>query len=185
MFISHEELFLKTIDDLRNKVASDDDYNLVRAAGLCRHLLTDSGKPLVKILDRKYGVKIEFTVASLSMVGLQMANLSMVWTTISPNHLSDPVKVGLKDFLAIQFLRIENHIYSVKDVIRAASHCMGGIHSGVPKDEKEKALHDIEPRVVGGHKTTHHAITSICNVVISAMEPLEAAIKGIPQLQGL
>lgn len=178
MFISLDTLFLETLSDLRKRVSSGKDYDLVRAAGLCRHLLLDRN-PLLDLTNAKYKIKIQFLVSRLCLSDVINSPMDMIWTTILPTKLSPSVMVTRHKFLGIRCLRIREHVYTVNDIIRAASHCMGGIHSLKPEDEKETVLNNLEYKAENtpkSHRTNHIAISAVCKSVIIAMKPLEEII---------
>ncbi len=182
MFIPPGELFLSTVADLRDRLDNPTDYDLVRAAGLCRQLLLDR-RPFLNMIERLYDYKTRFRVIDFDGNVFYGAGLTMVWVSIAPNKVIGKSKdVQLREFLHTKLLRLDSYLYTVTQIIRAASHCMGGIHSFEPEDEIEQALNDLERGGVVGpdaHKTTHYAIKSVCQVVLKAIEPLEAKIKGI------
>ena len=58
MLITHEDLFLGTISDLRKRLEEETTYNLVRSAGICRHLLLDQ-MPLAMAVCKKFNYKLK------------------------------------------------------------------------------------------------------------------------------
>src|SRR5687768_5137822 len=137
MLLSHEELFLLTIEDLRTKINKGTPYDLVRACGLCRHLLID-GYPLYFRLTRFYrAVPLFFEVADYSNHPISKIRMTVGWTTIVPNDEVPTKKVEKDEFLSIVLLTFHNLEYTVLDIIRAASHFYGGIHSFKPENNKE------------------------------------------------
>ncbi len=58
---SREELFLRTLEDFAQRIASEDAYEVLGASALIRKLLIDSS-PLVDQVNQKYRLKIEFEV---------------------------------------------------------------------------------------------------------------------------
>jgi hypothetical protein len=173
MLLSNDKLFIETVKDLRNKLTDNSTYSLIRACGLCRHLLIDQ-TPLVHTVNRKYQIKINFVVSDFSdQFPMQAHTISLV--NVQP-ILSMRRTVSLKEFLEIKILCHYQHKYSVCDVIQAASHMMGGIHSGKAKDQKDRAFLALDEASKSENSITLFALHGICNVVLKALEPLEALI---------
>jgi hypothetical protein len=181
--LSHEELFLLTVEDLRNKISIGNEYNLIRAYGLCRHLVSDT-PPLMILASKPYNYKIKFHVADYSdmpiyEIGYKLDFFNIVWSTINPDFTAPKTKYVSKDiFLKVPLLKFNEHHYNVLDIIHAASHFMGGVHARDPKNNKEAALVALEKAAKTDEKLTFNAIRSVCKVVLKAMEPLEQVIKG-------
>lgn len=175
MLLTHDQLFLCTIQDLRNKISVGKEYEVIRAAGLCRHLLCD-GTSLLDIVNRQYRTKITFHLADWSDDPFyNVKGLTVSWRTILPK--SDKTKyVRQKEFLKTVLLSYYQHEYTVRDIIRAASHYLGGVHSYAPENKKQDALTALDKTAKTKEKVTLLAIKAVCQVVLSACEPLEEII---------
>ncbi len=178
MFITREKLFSDTLEDLTTRLASDKDYDLVRAAGLCRQLILDK-KPLGVYLAKKYQYKLQFKVSKNSIIAPQtdMVKWSIIsWVTVLPDPWPESEIVALKKFLSITPLKISPYYFNVTEILRAACHCMGGIHSFEPENEKEAVLNNLEWKKPDDHRTNYFAISAICKVILTAMKELENKI---------
>ena len=177
MLLTHEELFLETVADLRNKINVGKKYELIRACGLCRHLIIDP-VPLVHIVNRTLKIPLIFHVADFSNHSASKIRMQVGWTTIDPSSSIVPTKeVALDPFLSIKLLNYHNLDFTVKEIIRAASHFYGGIHSLKP-EKKQAYLVDLDKAAHSDEKLSLMAIRATCKVVAKAMEPIEAAILG-------
>lgn len=181
MLLSYDELFLETISDLRIRVNNDSPYNLVRAAGICRQLLLDK-KPLVSIVNSKYKCSLRFTVVNVQNIETyNQDNYIGYWFNILPSSKSNNIELNLSKFIAYKFIKISPYYYTVKDIIRAASHCMGGIHSFKPENKKEFVLFNNQKNSRLKHNTDSYlSIYAICKVILKSMEQLELKIKDTP-----
>ena len=174
MLLTHEELFVYTIQDLRTKIKLNTPYDLVRACGLCRHLLLDES-PLVHQVNKKYRLAITFNIADYSNTPLSHDHKGSGGRTIEP--LVEQTKIAkISDFLKTKVLYYGSHEFTVKEMILAASHYFGGIHSGKP-DLKLKHLSMLERYSNTEMKMSLWMIRSICKVILNSMEPLEIEIR--------
>jgi hypothetical protein len=64
-----------------------------------------------------------------------------MWVSIEPNNppFEKTRRVTLDNFLATPMLKLHEHIFTVKDIIKACANIMGGIHIGVSQNTKEDA----------------------------------------------
>ncbi len=175
MLLNHEELFVATIRDLRNKIRIGKEYELIRACGLCRHLLMDRPSALYDDANRKYKLKLKFEIADFSNHPSSKIRTDIGLKTSEPVASLPRKSVSLDEFLATVVLNISEIDYSVKDILRAASHYYGGIHSGGPK-EYQHLLDVLNAWADSKEKLTLMAIRGICKVILKAMEPLELTI---------
>ncbi len=173
MLISYDELFLKTVQDLRSKIRANKEYHLIRACGLCRHLLLDE-TPLVHQVNRKYKLPITFHIKDYTDTPLSHDYKGSGGRTILPIGESKTVKLD-------EFLKTKIHFYgknefTVKEFITAACHYYGGIHSGKP-DIKQEYLSRLNKFYNRETNISFWHMNGICKVVLKAMKPLENHIK--------
>jgi hypothetical protein len=174
MLLSHEELFLGTIEDLRTKIRTNNAYNLIKACGLCRHLLLDE-HPLVHQVNKKYKLQLTFHIADYSNTPISDGQKGGGGRTIQP--LVDRTKIAkLDEFLKTKVLYYGTHEFTVKEILIAASHYFGGIHSGKP-DLKQQYLTMLDRYSKMELNHSLWMIRGICKVVLKTMKPLEALIK--------
>ncbi|HYF29957.1 MAG TPA: hypothetical protein VD993_02450 [Chitinophagaceae bacterium] len=187
MLLSDQDLFLSVMQDLRNRVSAGKVYDMIKACGLCRHLIADK-HPLAHAVNRDHKIELVFTVVDWDSFPLSKIRMDIKWFTISPNTMLERETVGLslKQFLAHKLLGFHQFDFTVCDVIRNVSHLMGGVHSGPPYGVEERAflafqraIKETDPPLIV------YAITAICEVVIKGLEPLESAIAGAPLRGGI
>ena len=91
--MNRERLFIRTIEDLDNKLNSTDDYEILMIAGLLRKLLLDGGALLDQINSRM-GLKIRFVVNNVSLLApVPGAILVSVSGILNPNSVSVPTPI--------------------------------------------------------------------------------------------
>jgi hypothetical protein len=173
MLISHEELFVNTVQDLRSKIRVNKEYHLIRACGLCRHLLLDE-TPLLHQVNRKYKLPITFNIKDFTAAPLSLDYKGSGGRTILP--IGESKKVKLDEFLKTKIHYYGKNEFTVKEFIIAAAHFYGGIHSGKP-DIKQEYLSRLNKFYHRETNISFWHINGICKVILKAMTPLENLIK--------
>jgi hypothetical protein len=179
--MTDNQLFIDTLQDIREKIASGSKYHSIRACGLLRQLLVDGSNLLARV-NRPYGLKIKFVVGHLGFkeTGFTTDNMVVFWKPFLPNLSSRNSHEVTKDqFLAIKVIKTENHLFSVFDVIDVTSNISGGVHIGDPKNDKqikyEELLKSIENPIIS-RDITQRTINDICLIVLDTLKPLEELI---------
>jgi len=173
MLLNHEELFLETIKDLRSKTRSKKPYHLIRACGLCRHLLLDESA-LAHQVNRRYKLKITFRIKDYTNTPLSNNYKGRGGRTILPLGESKTAKEA--EFFNTKVIFARKHEFTVREIILAGSHYFGGVHSGKP-DLKQSQLDFFNKWGTQEPNTCVWMIYSICKVVLKSMLPLERVIK--------
>ncbi|HEV8270418.1 MAG TPA: hypothetical protein VGQ04_03875 [Chitinophagaceae bacterium] len=176
MLLSHEEFFLHTVEDLRNKVKEYSPYSILRACGICRQLVVDKNW-LLREVNKITGTKISFLILDYDRNVFNI-NLNLSWITVDP-FFGKSKEVDRKEFLETTILGLKKHKYNVEDIIKVASNKMGGVHSDNlhSKDKKHIAFYDFDKAAELDHSATMTALKAICKVVLNTSEKLEAIIK--------
>jgi hypothetical protein len=177
------EIFLATLEDIRNKIDNvfltrqqdkinlQKRYDLIKACGLLRHLLTDKGN-LFHQINRYYKVPLLFHV--IDFRDRFPNTYGSFWFSLIPGRGAPGRLVELTEFLKITPLGEGKIYYSVKDIIRLSSHILGGIHTETPADEKENTFVELTNHLDDG---VYSSIHSICTVSLKALFPLESAVR--------
>ncbi len=168
-----ERLFVLTIEDLKEKVDKKDDYSLLRACGLLRHLFID-GRGLFNSVNKIYKASIKFEVAIHEREWAKDSPLQ--WKNPKPGAGVKTEFLNVTDFLNWPSVFIRPHTYTIRDIIKIASNIKGGIHHG-PPDSKELLLINFEKSQLTRYRLDILAMKSICILTIKALEPLIALIK--------
>jgi hypothetical protein len=176
----NEFIFTRTLQDVRQKLTGD-KYDLLRACGLLRHLILDGAASLALIVNRKYGLKLMFYISApdgdFSLFIRLKASLS--WRSLSP-VTKNSAEVNIDRMLKKQMLLIYPHVYTVRDIIRIAANIEGGVHTGTNKKERDNLFVDAMQLGVyfgTGDDVAYYSIRSICEVVLTGLQPLEEAVK--------
>lgn len=174
-------LFLRTLEDIENKMKSQDGYEIFMISGLLRKLLVDSNSLIDQVNESH--LKITFIVNDRK---LPDGDSSLMFYSMedgfdpdtSVPHLSHPIQVNRDQLLKKQIMIINGEIITVLDLIKFLSHVQGGIHAGKPKGSKEVVLSEIQKSLgIGGLPAGIRTILSISRVVTKGLEPLRESIK--------
>lgn len=176
-----EELFIRTLQDLRTKIESNDPYEILMASALLRKLLIDDS-PLMNQVNRKFKLKINFIVNDRQLPiiteGLALWSIQDGFDPdTSVPHLSNPVTLDKDGMLKRPVLIINGAVITVLDLIKFLSHVQGAVHSGNPKEVKEKILKEAESALtVGGMPAGIRTVCAIGRVVLKGLYPLSQEI---------
>ena len=173
MLISHEQLFLGTAQDLRTKIRTNTTYSLIRACGLCRHLLLDD-QPLLHQVNKTHKLHIRFHIKDYTNTPLSHDYKGSGGRTILP--LGDSKLVKLEEFLKTKVHYYSRNEFTVKDILNAACHYYGGIHSGIP-DLKQQYLARLNRFYKKETNISFWHMAAICRVILKAIKPLEKHVK--------
>lgn len=174
MLITHEELFLHTVEDLRQKVNSKTPYDLIRACGLCRHLLFDNPSLAHKVNKRR--LKLNCQIADYTNTPLSFDYKGSGGRNIEPLD-RNTITVTLDKFFKAKIAYYGATEFTVKDILIIAVNNFGGIHSLSPTLKQKRLLHWEQWTKNVEMKMSFWLINSICRVILKALEPLEEEIK--------
>jgi hypothetical protein len=125
-----EKFFLRTVIDLRHRIASDDGYDLIIASGLLRKLLVD-GTPLVILANRRPKLKLKFPILDPDPAPRKG------W--VLRGYIQE--KQGRLDaFLGSQVIYLNGDPYAALEVIDACANSFGGVHASDFLDTRLRRL---------------------------------------------
>jgi hypothetical protein len=177
-----DRLFLESLAELEQKVASANEYDVLAISRLLRLLLSDS-PPLIHQVNRSIRLKLRFQCAQSYMLKLP--------ENLRPDSMSsqdgfDPetairgnqrVEVGLDDLLAQTVAVHEKKALSVLDVIRYEAHVGGGVHAGKPKEDEDVALHKLNATMsIQGYTPSLRQLQAIGRVVLRGLRELQERV---------
>jgi hypothetical protein len=170
-------LFLETLRDLGNKVASGDEYDLVRSSGLIRHLLMD-GTSLCDRVNREARVQLLFDVLEPNDPPFD----PIIHLSLAPGNEipQSPARTQKKRdaFLKMRVGRLRGVEFDVHDLISYMAHCAGGVHNHAPDSPAQQAIADLEEAfLLFGRPLTLHFLSNLGRIVIAALEPLRQKLQ--------
>jgi len=175
-----KRLYCNKVEEVRQRVATRDPYDLIMATGLIRHLLMEEGQSLALRASRDLRHKLSFTVRQyvpFPFVGGKIWHLLPIIYHLEPEDGANaPEIVSRRKPFARPSLLFLDHEYSVGDLLDICANIRGGIHIKMPT-EKEDAIDWIDRHLRFGDQTlTMAMLVEIINVILKGLEPLTAAI---------
>jgi hypothetical protein len=174
-----EWLLLRTLDDLQERILSNDEYDLLISSLLLRKLLMD-GHPLMNIVNRRHHLKIAFDICEPPAVAPDIGLWSFIEGFDPTNYLRRHpglVTVSLDSFLATVIMIVAGKAYSVKALIDQVAYVDGGVHLDESVTGERKLLAGARDQFfVMGIAVTQHPLTVIGRIVLRALEPLRHVI---------
>ncbi len=176
-----ETLFLLTLDDIEKRLTQTDPYEILFVAALVRKLFLDDF-PLVDQVNQNHHLKINFETTVPT--GFPNDFPAPSFWTVQDGLDPDTTHPGKRRYVASrdQFFHtvvtiVDDHRYSVREIILFEANIMGAVHAGSPKTNKEHALKQIDSTIaVGGYASSLRQLQAIARVILKSLSPLRAAI---------
>ncbi len=173
-------LFIKTLEDIENKLKSQDAYDILMIAGLLRKLLLD-GYPLMDKVNERRRIKVRFLINDRPINPLMKeATFWSIQEDFDPNtaRLAEIKEVDRNSMLKKVVMKSNDTWFTVADLVKFLSNVEGSVHAGEPKEDKEFILQEIGRQLqIGGINPIIRSIMSISRVTLKGLEPLRRAIK--------
>lgn len=180
-----QELFLRTLDDLENRISSNDDYTVLRASALIRELFLD-GERLVDKVNQPFGFKFKFEIIDTDQLlnifkapGMPLFEFVGIQDALDPNSIPNPPKkMASRDAFFNTKIQISNKkSFTVSELILHQANIEGGVHALSPRNDKEVTLSQIEDSLrILGLPAGLQQLKSIGRVVIKTLQPLRMAL---------
>lgn len=187
-----QRLFLATLEDLDARLQDpEDEYKMLRAAGLVRQLLLDK-HPLMHAVKKDHRLKIHFRVTKHpARMGffvddggvahvIPKGSMWFILDGLDPARFPEyPVEeLDLSHFLRVPTMKVRSGEVTVRDVIKHAAHAEGGVHLGAAESPRIAAACGLLRVDIGGKQRSAAAVAmkGIISVVLAAMEPLKIAV---------
>lgn len=171
-----EHIFLESIRDIDNRISYRDRYNIIKAAGILRLILTDG---LLDKVNRRFKYKVVFRIIDNSIEPPISPDLH--WVQVSPESIPSvkTIEVNKDNFLSTTVFKSPNINATVKDVILYCSNVLGGVHFGDPQKKGQEMLLEIDNslRTLSGEMSIY-SVYGILEVSLIAFKPIVTQITG-------
>ena len=173
--------FLDACNDLETKIQSSTEYEILKASGLLRELLLDS-RPLVHQVNAQYKLKLRFEIGPGKPLPTALGEPSF-WAKLDGLYPPDAspgtqiLVVNLDGLMATVALRTPGTTFMIRDLIDFEANVMGGVHPGIPKDNKEAQLAQIRSLFMGDLPASLRQLKALSKVVLRGLEPLRQQIE--------
>lgn len=181
--MNREELFIARVDELKQRLDSQKEYDILSAGNLVFQLILDRNKELANMVNTN-SIQIEYKIAE-SKINEILAKMGKVPDTLHeldgihpPSALTrHTVKtVSLNEFLSTVVIKQGGIDYTIHQVIETVTKVLGARHAGKPFKEYEAVLAKETAKIGGSHITTRQ-ILGIGKVVYDALLPLYEDVK--------
>jgi hypothetical protein len=180
--VDANRLFLHTLDDLEQKLASADEYDVLMAAALLRKLLVDGGR-LVDQVNHDHHLKLRYRISDVSPIEkIQLEDGPVMWSigdALDPRSrlAYKPYDATLAQFMKRQIMYFQGHPITVGNVIDQLANVEGAVHRGEPDTARRKAIqvlgkfynHDGLPGVV-------RQVKLIGRITVEGLNPLRERV---------
>lgn len=136
-----EYLFVEAFEDLERRLQERTLYAAVRSAAILRQMFVDK-HTLIAQAKKPYAIKLVFSVlhpprVDFAALGLPRPNIEILGEQIEGTP-SPMLRTNLNhdQFLGYTVARVEDSIFSVRDLIDFLANARGGIHLGPPDDDQ-------------------------------------------------
>jgi hypothetical protein len=176
-----EALLLRTLEDVERRLQQTDPYEILFIAALIRKLFLDDF-PLVDQVNRIHKLKVTFeTTLPLELPSdFPQPTFWTVQDGLDPDTAIPGKRrytAGRDQFFQTVVTIVDNHKYTVREVVLFEANVMGAVHAGSPKTEKERALKQVDSTIaVGGYASSLRQLQAIARVCIKSLQPLRNAI---------
>jgi hypothetical protein len=174
-----EVLFLRTLEDIERRLAQSDPYEILFIAALIRKLFLDDF-PLVDQVNRNHKIKLAFeTTVPLELPDGPAPAFWSVQDGLDPDTAisgKGRYTASRDQFFQTVVTIVNDHQYSVREIVLFEANVMGAVHAGSPKTDKEHSLKQIDSTIaVGGYASSLRQLQAIARVVLKALSPLRIA----------
>ena len=185
MSTQQEQLYLKTIDTLKNRISSHDPFNILSASANIWELFLDN-QPLVDLANEQFKTNFTFDVClpvpdttgrpePVEPVDFSLQEGLDPETAMSSNCASRLVR---DKFLRIVLTTINGRKYTIKDLVEIGVTIMGDVNSGSEISEKEKVLKSVSDQMsTGGYAPFLRQLQAIGRVTLKSLAPLTLHIQ--------
>lgn len=176
-----EDFFLRLCADLDSSLRQDewDDYSAIRVSAMLRQLLLDGSNSIIHQANRNVRSRLRFrviarqsnTVEFLRKAGLPVP--STVYSAIHPYETHGD-EVTLDNLLSMSVLWVESEWFSVRDIVKCAANCLGGVHLDRPSEGDRLAvlIQESDRLRLDGVSVISRALRDIAVVALEGTLPL-------------
>lgn len=177
-----DELFLNTLRLLSDHTQGKPTrFELLMVAAALRKLLLDGQNSLLIQVNRRRDLKLRFKVNQKTAPG--GAVLWWVLDGIDPEIFdkpgAPPFDANLDQLLSRPLGRLRGVTITVKDAVRYFSNVAGGVHFGVPRNEKERTLAELDGRLSRGETARGTAVPGSDPAISIEVDELSGPLRSL------
>jgi hypothetical protein len=179
-------LYLNKVEEVRQRVATNDYYNIVMATGLVRHLLLEDFALADKVnrhFPQRAKLKFEVMPGRIGDDDEILKHTMLAFRNIEPSpdcppdSVFKPKKMSRDELLSTCIIVFQGKRITVKNVLDAYAYARGGVHLNDRPGELEEALFELDSLVVyEGQPASVKMLKEIINVILAGLQPLTDAV---------
>jgi hypothetical protein len=187
--VDPDALFLRTLDDLEQRIVATDEYEVLLAAALLRKLLLDS-HPLVDQVNAAHRLKLRFRINGPTAYEEMILRDGAVFLSLEdaidpeldhPPGLMSPIEATRDQLLARRVMVLNGESITVHHLIDHLAHIEGAVHKSDPREQRELVLSQAARELfIGGLPAGVRQIQAIARVVLRGLQPLRNALRSSP-----
>ena len=177
-----DQLFLETLCDLEERIASKNEYKVLKSSGLLRLLLLDQRR-LVDAVNQSYGLNLRFRISKESSFEKQMHQDDAVFWSLEDlldgesSLAFEPFDATRDQFLSRKIMRLGPQSITVRDVIDHLANVEGGVHIGKANNDRRRAAEAIGRFYSrAGLPGVVNQVKLIGRITVRALNPLREAV---------
>lgn len=142
--VNSDFVFLKTLEEIEERLARNSTYDTLMIAGLLRKLLVD-GSALIHLVNRAHRLPIRFIANNLTLFSppneIEYCSLEDATDPeVAYPSLRKPVELKIEQFLKHTVMICRGKELTIHQLIDHIAHVEGAVHVGMAKEEFEKEL---------------------------------------------
>lgn len=165
-----EYLFICSLDELKHRIESLNDYNAVKASALLRQLLLE-GRTLLDMVNKEHRLKITFTTSRANEAIFKLKPI-FYYDGITPNDRLPSDDLNLNQFLSKIAVIHGDETFTVKNLISACANKLGGVHVDIDETKDKDLLILLNHFYIQRGSSIYKSIGDISEVVLNALQPL-------------
>lgn len=177
-----DRLFVHTLRDLERRTADTDEYEVLLSAALLRKLLLDQER-LMDQVNRRYRLGLRFRISGVSPFEQELYGSNPIFWALEDALDPDsplsyaPFDATRDQFLKRRVMRFSDNWITIRDVIDHLANIEGAVHSGKPKEERQRVLQAVGRFYSrGGLPGVVSQVRLIGRITIRGLSPLRDAV---------
>jgi hypothetical protein len=185
-----DALIVRTFEDLHRSTNSPDEYEVLRASQLIRQLLLDGSNSLVDRVNRTHKLKLKYLAVPVTPPSAIGSPSTAPWCALDEidpcldSTGSPPVEFRWDKFQKLIVAASGGHTHSVHDIIDYLAHIAGGVHIGIPSNDRERVLAALESKLPGlAISPIAVTLRAIGRIILRGLSELRDRVVGVDRFE--
>lgn len=180
----YDSMYLRTLDELEQRVRSGTPYDVLRGTVSIRQLIADGGNSLALRCNRGRGLKLRFESLDDGCKPPEFEGHPLIFSMFNPDVSAFPKAqkkaYPLDAFLAMETISFKGTWFSLKKVLDFCAYVLGGIHMRDPETPEEHLLLELDNiarNIVGEGTPVLLILRGMVQVTLDGLAPLTVAVR--------